>query len=430
MQRLYLRGAQSRPGFPRGSRSIAIAVRAAGALNTTVLRASIGALVRRHEALRTTFTEVGGVAIQVVNEDVASDVDVVELAGTPLASVEAEIRRLAHSFVKEDMDLATGPLFAARLYGVSSRDHVLVLALNHLVSDGVSLHILLKELWELYDQRMRGAPFCLPELRVQFGDYAIWQQKTYDTWLGIHETYWRGRLSGAPRIRYPGSDGRGMVAGACGALAKYEFGRALSQQLRDVARDQRTELPLIILTTYIAVISRYAKQGDVLLGFYSSGRYRFELHTMIGFLTTIVYLRVRVAEGDSFLDLLRRVSGELYSAIQHGSAGHLPELIEDTRVIDLYFNYLDWSPAHEYPRSLACGQDAAGELRIDPFPLELAWPANWSPRFYERAGEIAVVANYVPEAGSRRLIEQFVANLRGFCEAFVRDPGARIGSYQ
>src|SRR6202000_2033096 len=115
--------------------------------------------------------------------------------------------RLAQQFADEPIDLSVGPVFEAALLRISVREHVLILLLDHIVSDAASWGILSKEIWTSYSQAAHGQSSLLPNLSVQFPDYAVWQQRTHGAWLRKHEAYWRGHLSGAPRIRMPRDEG-------------------------------------------------------------------------------------------------------------------------------------------------------------------------------------------------------------------------------
>jgi NRPS condensation-like uncharacterized protein len=155
---------------PLSARMCASAVRIRGPLDAGLLQASIGTVVRRHDSLRTRFTTSAGVTTQRVERFDGYDLNVIDLSGMPGAEAEREAKRLAQEFQDQKIDLCVGPVFEARLFKLSLHDHVLVLLVDHMVSDGVSNAILGQEIWRSYDAAVCREPPSLPPLPVQFAD--------------------------------------------------------------------------------------------------------------------------------------------------------------------------------------------------------------------------------------------------------------------
>jgi hypothetical protein len=413
-------------GKPLSVRMCAASVRLLGPLDICLLRRSIEAIVQRHEALRTTIVLVDGVPTQHVNTAYDDHVSVVDLTEAPSRNIEADSKRLAQEFIDEEIDLSAGPLFAAKLLRQSDRDHVLVLALDHIVSDAVSYLILGREIWTLYNQGAQGQPFSLPLLPVQFADYAVWQQQTNDSWLKKHEAYWRERLAGAPSIQIPLDNNAAEVEYPTGATLHFPFGNTLSAKLRDLARRERTLLPLVVLTAYAVVMSRWLRQTDLVLVFGSHGRYRRpELENMIGFLAYGLHFRLEVTRHSSFLDLLRRATLEFYAASNHEDFGRVPDLIPECTT-ELIFN---WLPANWVRRSVHQEGRAHEQVRTQPFQIDTVGSAHKFMLFVSDspAGIIATV-QYRSDLFGSSTIERLGNNLRLLSAEFAQHPLASLES--
>jgi hypothetical protein len=159
----------------------------------------------------------------------------------------------------------------------------LILALDHVIADAVSLEILGAEILTLYRQAEQGLPFSLPKLVVQFADYVVWQQQTYSNWLKQHEVYWRQRLAGASRIRIVSNDGLPKAEQPVGALLHIPFGDVLSAKFREVARREQIQLALVVFCVFTAVMMHWCQRKDLVIKFLISGRHHAKLESMIGF---------------------------------------------------------------------------------------------------------------------------------------------------
>jgi len=246
----------------RGWRMSAVATRICGPLNRGLLQESIQAVIERHEALRTRFVSVDGIPEQRIEAARGCDLPLLDLSRGPPGRIEAQARSLAHDFFAQPVDLATGPLFEGRLLKLSDAQYVLLIALDHMVSDAVSYEILAREIWTVYQQRLHCLPSSLPEPALQFGDYAVWQERTYDTWLQRHEPYWRNRLAGARGVQVPFDFDAAPTSQPPIARIQFGLGRTASAALRDLAAREATRLPLAVLTIYIAVMARWCEQSD------------------------------------------------------------------------------------------------------------------------------------------------------------------------
>ena len=413
---------------PSDLRTCAASLRLFGPLNTLLLKRSIEAVVQRHESLRTTIVPVDSTPRQCIHPSSEYQLEMIDLSQLAPTNVEGRAKLLAQEFIERRIDISIGPLFEAKLLRFSNREHVLILALDHMVSDAVSCAILSREIWALYSQAERGLPFSLPQLPVQFADYAVWQQQAYGDWVKKHASYWRGRLTGAQRIQLPFDDSMPKIKHLTIAMLHFPFGKALSDKLRDMARRERTPLPLLVLTVYAALLSSWCNAGDFVVAVASHGRYRRpELENMIGFLANSPRLRIEVSRKDNFLDLSRRVTQEFHSASDHQGIGLTPDFIPECTT-DAHFN---WVP--NWPQSSANQKgEIDNPIKMQPFPIQpfrgVEAPFKFAPVFCDTAAGVVVTARYRPDLFEARTIERVGHNLRLFAAHFSQRPLTRIAA--
>ncbi|HEX7239088.1 MAG TPA: condensation domain-containing protein, partial [Longimicrobiaceae bacterium] len=290
--------------------NLPLALRLRGPLEARVLERTLRETVRRHEALRTVFREAGGEPVQVVRPAGAAPLPVVDLAGLAGETREAEALRRVREEALRPFDLERGPLLRARLLRLGEDEHVLVLAVHHIVSDGWSMGVLTRELSALYGAFGRGEGSPLPPLPVQYADYAVWQRG----WLAGDAlerqlAWWRERLAGAPPLLELPTDrprGAGREQQRAGRLA-FALPAATAGALRALARREGATPFMALLAAWQALLGRYAGQDDVVVGSPIAGRNRLETEGLIGFFVNTLALRTDLGGGPSFRELLGRV---------------------------------------------------------------------------------------------------------------------------
>ncbi|MET0396637.1 MAG: non-ribosomal peptide synthase/polyketide synthase [Longimicrobiaceae bacterium] len=305
------------PGSP--AYNLPFALRMRGALDTAALRASLDALVARHEALRTTLAEQGGVPVQVVHPAAPVALRELDLRGVPEAARQAEAGRLAAGEALRPFDLARGPLLRSTLLRVGDEEHVLLFTLHHVVSDGWSMQVLVREVSVLYGAFSRGGEPALPEPPVQYADYAVWQR----AWLSgevLEEQvgWWREHLAGAPPLlEAPTDRPRAAGRGAGAGTHALTLPAAASHGLRALSRSAGTTLFMTVLAGWQALLARYAGQDDVVVGTPVSGRTRAELEGLIGFFVNMLPLRADLSGDPSWTELLGRTRAAALGAFDH-----------------------------------------------------------------------------------------------------------------
>ena len=288
------------------------AIRILGQLDATALSTSLDAMIRRHEALRTRIVAIDGIHRQHVDPPAADSLQSIDLTHESPADAWQEARSIGSALYAREVDVAVGPLFEAKLLKLRDDDHALIMVMNHLISDAVSCEILNRELWTLYAQAERGAPLHLPPVGLQYGDYSVWQERMHELWRKRHEAYWRGRFQNAVAPRIP-MEGFAETERPVTAMLHFALGSKLSEQLRDMARCKQVPLPLLVLVAYVVAMSHWCDQQDLVVVLAYHGRQRQELKNVIGFFASELTLRVEVAPGDSFLDLLDKIGSRARS---------------------------------------------------------------------------------------------------------------------
>ncbi|HEU0079385.1 MAG TPA: condensation domain-containing protein, partial [Longimicrobiaceae bacterium] len=308
---------QLEPGSP--AYNIPAALRVRGALDLPLLERALGGVVRRHEALRTVLASAGGAAVQRIVEPGEVRIALCDLRGLAGAAREGELRRLADAEALRPFDLAAGPLLRARALRLGGEEWALLFTMHHVVSDGWSMDVLVGEVSELYAALGAGREPALPELPVQYADYAAWQRE----WLsdGTLEgllAWWRERLAGAPPLlELPADRPRGPAQGAEGGRHTFHLPAGVSGELRSLARREGATLFMTLLAGFQLLLSRYSGEEDVVVGTPVAGRTRLELEGLIGFFVNTLVLRVDLSGDPTFGGLLARVRGATLGAFAH-----------------------------------------------------------------------------------------------------------------
>ena len=325
-------------GMKYNTRYCANAMRLAGELNIDCLKMAFAELIVRHEVLRMRIVPAENDAVtQQIIEGRQCELELFSLDESFASDREAEARRLVEELVNQQCDVTVDPLFAARLIRIEDNDHVLVVALDHIIADALSVGIALRDVWILYLQGLRGLTLSLSKVPLQFADCAVWEQKTDAAWMAEHGPYWKERLAGATRTRVA-VGGKRMPSGPFKMLeAPVRFTSELTERLRQWAQREHTTLVMAVLTAYVALVARWTETSDITLAFLSAGRNRPELDNTIGFFAFVLYLRIEVLPDDSLVDLLHRVTREYYTALKHQDFGR---------------NWLSW-PDAEYTKTTA-----------------------------------------------------------------------------
>ncbi|HEX2090822.1 MAG TPA: amino acid adenylation domain-containing protein, partial [Longimicrobiaceae bacterium] len=292
-------------------------VRLAGPLHLVALERALSELVRRHESLRTAFDSREGRPFQVIHPPAPVRLRPVSIPGTTAEEREAALRRLGAEEAARPYDLRRGPLFRAALYHLADDDHVLLLGMHHIISDGWSVGILLRELSALYGAFAAGLPSPLPELPVQYADYAVWQRIRAEE-MGEELRFWRTALEGAPEVAELGADRpRPAERSHAGGRQYFRLDRELSEAVRARARAEDVTLFMTMLAAFQTLLHRRTGSLDLVVGTDMANRVRPEVEGVVGFFTNQVPLRASFAGEPSLREVLRRVRETTLDAYAH-----------------------------------------------------------------------------------------------------------------
>jgi len=310
------------------------AIRLTGALDGDALRRALSELVRRHEALRTTFSDSGGEPAQVIHEPADLPLPVVDLGGLPEGGREAEAARLVEGEARRPFDLRTGPLLRATLVRLGDAEHLLIMNIHHIVFDGWSMAVFFRELAAIYEAYAAGGPSPLPELPIQYADFAEWQRQwlsgaTLDALLG----YWRRKLFALPVLELPADRARPPVQTFRGATATFCLAPDLAAGLKALGRRCGATPFMTLLAAFKALLGRYSGADDVAVGSVIANRNLGAIEGLIGFFVNTLVLRTDLAGDPPFEELVRRVRDVTLEAYAHQDLpfDRLVELLQPAR---------------------------------------------------------------------------------------------------
>jgi natural product biosynthesis luciferase-like monooxygenase protein/amino acid adenylation domain-containing protein len=295
------------------------AVQLSGPLAVPALASALAAIVARHEALRTRFAVTDGGPVQLVDPDLRAALPRIDLATLPAGRREGERRRLTAAAARRPFDLAAGPLLRTLLLVCGPARHVLVCVMHHIVSDGWSIGVFVRELAALYTAFAAGRPPPLAPLPIQYADFAVWQrQELRGESLESLLAYWRSRLAGAPdSIELPTDRTRSAADPAPGGSLERRPARPLHEELAGLCRAEEATLFMGLLAGFAAILGRYSGQQDLVIGSPIANRNRRETEGLIGFFVNTLALRIDLSGEPSFRQLLARVREATLTAYDH-----------------------------------------------------------------------------------------------------------------
>ena len=403
--------------------NVPTAQRLAGALDAAALAAALAALARRHETLRTVFEDAAGQVVQVVQPAAPVPLPAIDLGGAAPARRETEARRLARREARRTFDLARGPLWRAVLLRLAPDEHVLLLTLHHVISDGWSMTVLWRELDALYGAALSGETPPLPPLPIQYADFAAWQRR----WLSGEELerqlgYWRRRLEGLPPVlELPLDRPRPAVQTSRGGEVATSLPADLTAAVRRLAGERGASLFMVLLAAFQAVLGRLSGQRDLAVGTAIANRNRLEIEGLIGFFVNTLVLRGDLGGDPSFGELLARTRESTLDAYAHQDlpfeklVGELVRRrdLSHPPLVQVLFVLQNAPPATARLGGLARAPFAAGEetARLD---LSLG--------FRERGGELVGGVEHNRDLFDATTVKRLLGQLRTLLAAAAREP--------
>ncbi|MBD1812959.1 non-ribosomal peptide synthetase [Microcoleus vaginatus DQ-U2] len=321
---------QLQPGNP--AYNIPAAVRLKGAINVAVLEQTFQEIIKRHEALRTTFNSVEGRPAQVIISSFNFTLPIVNLRELSQAEREAEAMRLAAEEARQPFDLTKWPLLRVTLLHLDETEYLLLLTVHHIVADGWSMGVLVREVAALYEAFCSGKPSPLPELSVQYADYAVWQINWLQgEVLEAKLADWKQQLGQIlPPLQLPAKQPRSAVSSDRAEIQNFQLSWQLSEALNALSRQQNVTLFMTLLAALQTLLYRYTNQEDIVVGTDLANRTQVETEALIGFFVNILVLRTDMRGNPTFRQLLDRVREVTLKAYTHQD---LPfdKLVEELR---------------------------------------------------------------------------------------------------
>jgi amino acid adenylation domain-containing protein len=418
-QRLWLLD-QLNPG--EGAYNMNISLRLKGSLNKFVFERSLNELIKRHEILRTRFESPDGIPIQAVDPALEINLQERDLRDLPEAEREAKALRLTNGEAQRPFDLARGPLIRAMLLRLGEQEYVQLVTLHHILSDGLSNQILARELTAIYEAFSKGLPSPLPELSLQYADYAVWQRN----WLqgeALDEelAFWKRYLGTTPPdMKLPTDHQRPTRPTFNGATKSFALSPDLTVQLRSLSRSKSSTLYMTMLGAFAALLSRYTNKEQLLIGSPITGRNRPELEELVGFFVNTVVFRADLSGNPSFhqlLDRTREAALELY-AHKELPFEKLVEALQPERdlnsnpLFQVMFAFGDMSKTHEVNLEFTTSNFGGGNdgaildliLTVIDTGEGLICNLNYNTDLFEADSIVTLAGNY------QSLLEAMVAN--------------------
>lgn len=406
--------------------NIPVALRIEGALDVTALEQGISQVIRRHESLRTNFRMLNGQAFQFVNPPLEVHLSPETVQVSAETSQEREITNRANQELRRAFDLTAGPLIRATLLRFTDVDHVLLLTMHHIVADGWSIGVLLRDLGAFYGCS-QGRQADLPPLRIQYADFAAWQRhQKHSALLAAQLEYWKVRLAGVPsRIELPTDFPRPERSAFCGANIPFLVPGKLQERLAQLGQSEGATLFMVLLAAFNVLLYRYSSQEDIAVGTPVAQRNRTEIEDLIGFFVNTLVLRTQLSGGLTFRELLRRAREVSLGALAHQDLPFekLVEELHPQRSLNhspLFQVMLDLQNAQMEPEQI-------DGLHLSLVPIETETAKFDLTLTFSQTGEgldsaLVYSTELFDEATARRM----VANLLVLLEGIAQHPDTKI----
>ncbi|MCA2581201.1 condensation domain-containing protein, partial [Microcystis sp. M39BS1] len=404
------------------------ALRLEGNLNLLALEQSLSELIRRHEILRTTFPMVEGQPIQRIAPPSPVSLPLQDLQNLSKNEQTEHLQEIAIAFSLKPFDLAKESLVQFKLLKLGSQEYVLLLKMHHIIYDGWSLSIFFGELSQLYAAFVRGLPSPLPELSIQYADFAVWQRqwltgKVLDRQLN----YWQKQLQDAPNIlELPTDYPRPPIPSFRGDGQVFRLNQDLTQRLKRLSQESGATLFMTLLAAFFVLISRYSGQLDVLVGSPIANRNSSAIEKLMGFFANTLALRGDLGRNPSFLELLERVKQTTLSAYAH------QDLPFEMLVEKLQLNRdLSHNPLIQVMFSLQNTPQSEARLsglKMENLPLSVELKARFDleVNFWEVSDRLEAVWCYSTDLFAARTINQMGQHFQNLLTAIAANPNMGI----
>jgi amino acid adenylation domain-containing protein len=419
---------QIKPGDP--ACNVAVRFGLTGKLDHAALEAALNEIIRRHEILRANFVMLDGQVMQLVSPAREINIPRTDLTVLPESERAAEADRLAGEEAQRPFQLASGPLMRAGLLRLAGDEHVLLITIHHIVSDGWSIGILTDELGALYEAFHAGLPSPLLELPIQYADYTLWQRDQRNELASTEdEAYWKNKLSDLPQFEVTPDLPRNAAKPAIGNILSRLLPVALTDSFRDLSRRQDCTLFVTMLAALATLLHRYTGETDIVVGSPVAGRNSMDVEPLIGpFINTLV-LRTDSSGDPTFLELLERVRHVVCEALAHQELpfDRVAELLRLNRSAE---RNLLFQINCIYQRDFVKPWEHAG-LRMRPIPSKSPGAMHDLNIFLvERKDGWRVSCEYNTALFFESTVNRLLQHFEILLQAILADPSRPIGAYE
>jgi amino acid adenylation domain-containing protein len=418
---------QLEPGSPLYN--IPAAVRLEGRLNIDALLRSFHEIRGRHESLRTHFAVVEGDPVQVISADAAWRIEEIDLSALPELEREGELTQLGATMARDAFDLSKGPLLRACLARLAADEHVLFLTMHHIISDGWSMGVLIRELAVLYEALSEGKPSPLPELPIQYADFAVWQREWLQSEnLEAHLSYWKQQLGGdLPVLELATDFPRPSVRTHRGARRSLALPATLTESLKAMSLQEGVTLYMTLLAAFQTLLYKYTGQTDMVVGTPIAGRNRTEIEGLIGLFINTLVMRTDLSGNPTFRELLARAQEVALGAYAHQE---LPfeQIVQEFQLE----RGLSQNPLFQV--MLILQNVPTPELELSDLRLSLLETENETAKFdltltvEDRGHGLAAVLEYNADLFSATTAERMLDHFQILLEGIVADPSQRLAA--
>ena len=396
-------------------------------LDPEAIQAAVNEIVRRHETLRTSFQEWDGEPVQVISPHLEVELTQIDLRPLDAAAREAAAQREVQRDADTPFDITQPPLFRTTLLRLDEDDYTLILTMHHIVCDGWSMPVFFNEFSALYEAFVEGAPSPLPELAIQYADFAVWQRSLLGAGVITRQIdYWRRQLAGLPQLELPTDRPRPSTPSYRGARQYFRVSEAATAELNVLAQRENATLFMTLLTAFQILLSRYTGLEDIVIGVPIAARTRTELEPLIGFFVNSLVMRLNLEGNPTFREALRRARQVVLDAFANQDVP-FEKVVEELhperdtarnplfQIIFQYFN-VPGAPLEE--------TDASAEIETASSKFDIRFDMVQSTSgllaFFEYNTDLFDAATM------RRMASHFTTLL----ESIARDPDANVSSLE
>jgi len=407
--------------------NIPAAFRLRGRLNLSVLEETLNEIQRRHKVLQTKFASVDGKPVQIIDPEMTTKLSVVDLRDHPESERETAAWRLLEEEIQQPFELAKGPLLRATSFRLNEEDHILLLSMHHIISDGWSMGIFRTEMIKIYQALRESCTPDLPDLPQQYSDFSVRQRQ----WLegkGLEGqlSYWKKQLEGTPPIlELPTDHPRSSVQTFNGTRQPVELTKELTHSLNKLSLDQGCTLFMALLAAFKIILYRYTGQADLNVGTPIANRDQDDIENLIGFFINTLVLRTNLSGNPTFLEVLEKVREVSLSAYDHQDMP-FEKLVEELQPP----RDLSRSPFFQVLFSLQ--NTPTQPLELPDLTFETLYAYNGKAKFdlsvylWEKSGQLGGVFEYNTDLFEAETITRMIEHFKNLLQAAAANPNLRI----